>query len=226
MKSSCKDLKEKGCWKEGFMRSTKDKRMKNIIFDLGGVVVDWNPERLIREYPGDPEMPVVLFKEGFFHRYWPDYDRGIVDQVDIVKEMSRFSGRRYAECWDFVEFIKHSLRDIPATQRLVKKLATQGYRLFCLSNMSVEYYDYLKDREVFNYFEGQIISALEHVIKPEKEIYEVLMGRYRVVPQESLFIDDLQANIEAARQLGFHTVHFTDHEKGIRKVEEILGLKA
>lgn len=195
--------------------------MKNIVFDLGGVVVNWNPERLMQEYPGDPEMPVALFKDGFFNQFWPDYDRGTIDQVSIVKEMSRFSGRRYAECWDFVEFIKHSLRDIPETRQLIKKLAEQGYRLFCLSNMSVEFYDYLKDREVFHYFEGQIISALEHVIKPEKEIYEVLMERYQVKPEESLFIDDLQSNIEAARQLGFHTVHFTDLGQGIRKVEEL-----
>lgn len=198
--------------------------MKNIVFDLGGVVVDWNPGRLIREYPGDPEMPVALFEKGFFERFWPDYDRGRVSQTDIVKEIGRFTGRCYAECWDFVEFIKHSLRDLPVTQRFIKELSERGYRLFCLSNMSVEFYDYLKDREVFSYFEGQIISALEHVIKPEKEIYEVLMNRYDVVPEESVFIDDLEQNIKAARQLGFHTVHFADKEKGMQELKDMLSL--
>ena len=119
--------------------------MKNVVFDLGGVVVDWSPERLMEEYTGDRAMP----------------DRGTIDQVNIVREMSVFSGRPYAECWDFVEFIKHSLRDIPQTQCLIKELAGKGYRLFCLSNMSLEFYDYLKEREVFRYFEGQIISAHE-----------------------------------------------------------------
>lgn len=198
--------------------------MKNIVFDLGGVVVDWNPGRLIREYPGDPEMPVALFEKGFFERFWPDYDRGRVSQTDMVKEISRFTGRCYAECWDFVEFIKHSLRDLPVTQRFIKELSERGYRLFCLSNMSVEFYDYLKDREVFSYFEGQIISALEHVIKPEKEIYEVLMNRYDVVPEESVFIDDLEQNIKAARQLGFHTVHFADKEKGMQELKDMFSL--
>ncbi|MDE5610505.1 MAG: HAD family phosphatase [Odoribacter sp.] len=198
--------------------------MKNIVFDLGGVVVDWNPERLIREYPGDPEMPVALFEKGFFERFWPDYDRGRVSQTDIVKEISRFTGRCYAESWDFVEFIKHSLRDLPVTQRFIKELSERGYRLFCLSNMSVEFYDYLKDREVFSYFEGQIISALEHVIKPEKEIYEVLMNRYDVVPEEAVFIDDLEQNVEAARQLGFHTVHFADKEKGMQELKAMLSV--
>lgn len=198
--------------------------MKNIVFDLGGVVVDWNPERVMQEYPGDRELPAILFKEGFFHQYWPEYDRGTVDQEHIANEMSIFSGRDYAECWNFVEFAKHSLKDIPVTQSLIKKLSAQGYRLFCLSNMSIEYYDYLKKREVFSYFEGQIISAREHVIKPEKEIYELLVKRHGIMPEETLFIDDLQSNLEAAGQLGFHTLHFTDHEKGVRQVEKILGL--
>lgn len=198
--------------------------MKNVVFDLGGVVVDWSPERLMQEYNGDPELPVSLFKKGFFEEYWPEYDRGAVDQVELVKEMSRFAGRRYAECWDFVEFVKHSLRDIPATQHLIKELSEKGYRLFCLSNMSIEFYDYLKERDIFNYFEGQIISALEHVIKPDKEIYEVLMNRYDVVPGESVFIDDLEKNVEAARKLGFHTVHFVDKEKGLRELRGMLGI--
>lgn len=198
--------------------------MKNIVFDLGGVVVDWNPQRLMEEYTGDRAMPVALFQKGFFQEYWPDYDRGTLDQSDIVREMSLFAGRTYAECWDFVEFIKHSLRDIPETQQLIKTLAAQGYRLFCLSNMSVEFYDYLKDREVFSYFEGQIISALEKVIKPEKEIYQLLLERYDLQPGETLFIDDLENNVAAARQLGLHTIHFTSREAGLRQVKEILGV--
>lgn len=198
--------------------------MKNIVFDLGGVVVDWNPERLMQEYTGGPEMPVALFKKGFFQEFWPDYDRGLMDQVKIVKEMSMFAGRSYAECWDFVEFIKHSLRNIPETVQLIRELSARGYRLFCLSNMSVEFYDYLKEREVFRYFEGQIISALEHVIKPEKEIYEILIHRYGLKPAESLFIDDLQINVASARELGFHTVHFVDKAAGIREIQESSGL--
>lgn len=193
--------------------------MKNIVFDLGGVVVDWSPERLMREYTGDPELPVSLFKKGFFEDYWQDFDRGTVSQVKMVEEMSRFSGRRYAECWDFVEFIKHSLDDNPKTVALIRELSAKGYRLFCLSNMSLEFYDYLKDREVFTYFEGQIISAREKVIKPEKAIYQILADRYGLVPEETLFVDDLEQNVAAARELGLHTVHFTDKERGLEEIK-------
>lgn len=183
-------------------------------------MVDWNPARVVQEYPGDAALPVALFEDGFFDRNWQDFDRGVVSQTEVVKEMCRFSGRNYAECWDFMEFIKHSLYDIPATCSLIRELADEGHRLFCLSNMSFEFYDYLKDREVFRYFEGQVISAHEKVIKPEKEIYRILEDRYGLLPQESLFIDDLERNTEAARSLGFHTVHFADRAEGLRLIRE------
>ncbi len=195
--------------------------IKNVVFDLGGVVVDWSPERLLTTYPGDKELPVALFKKGFFQLYWSEFDRGTITQAEMVIAMSDFAGRTYAECWDFVEFIKHTLDNLPATCELIEELAGRGYRLFCLSNMSVEYYDYLKDRKVFSFFEGRIISALEHTIKPEKEIYQILFDRHCLIPEETLFVDDLIANIEAARALGIQTVHFTDHIASVEKIREL-----
>ena len=195
--------------------------IKNVVFDLGGVVVDWSPERLLATYPGDKELPVALFKKGFFQQYRSEFDRGTITQAEMVIAMSDFAGRTYAECWDFVEFIKHTLDNLPATCELIEELSERGFRLFCLSNMSVEYYDYLKDRKVFSFFEGRIISALEHTIKPEKEIYQILFDRYHLVPEETLFVDDLIANIEAAHALGIQTVHFTDRIAAVEKIREL-----
>lgn len=200
--------------------------MKNVVFDLGGVVVDWNPQRVLDEYQGDRELPVSLFQRGFFQDYWQEFDRGMITQEKLVDEMSVFTGRRYAECWDFVEYIKHSLLDIPKTVELIKELSAEGYNLYCLSNMSVEYYDYLKVREVFDYFDGRIISGLEKLIKPDEGIYLRLTERYRLVPEETLFIDDLEKNIETACRLGFQTVHFADKERGYRCIDEKLGRKS
>lgn len=199
--------------------------MKNIIFDLGGVVVDWDPRRIMEEYQGDPELPVSLFKKGFFQSFWQEFDRGTVTQEELVKEMSLFSEHRYAECWDLVEYVKHSLRNIPETEALIRNLHEEGYKLFCLSNMSLEFYNDLKTRPVFTYFDGQIISALEKLIKPEKEIFLLLLERFNLQAEECLFIDDLQKNIDAARKLGFHTVHFTDKEKGYREINRLLQRK-
>lgn len=198
--------------------------MKNVVFDLGGVVVDWNPQRLLQEYPGDKTLPVSLFERGFFQEYWTDFDRGTVSQEKMVEEMSDFTHRPFTECWEFVEYIKHSLNDIPQTVSLIKNLSVEGYNLYCLSNMSIEFYDYLKVREVFTYFNGQIISALEKLVKPEPGIYMRLVERYHIKPEETLFIDDLSKNTEAAEKLGFHTVFFADREQGYEQINRLLGI--
>lgn len=198
--------------------------MKNIVFDLGGVVVDWNPQRLLQEYPGDKALPVSLFEKGFFQEHWVDFDRGVVSQEKMVENMSDFSRRPFPECWEFVEYIKHSLNDIPKTVNLIKRLSVEGYHLYCLSNMSIEFYNYLKVREVFTYFDGQIISALEKLVKPEPEIYMCLIERYQIKPEETLFIDDLSHNTEAAEKLGFHTVLFANREQGYEQIDKLLGI--
>lgn len=196
--------------------------MKNIIFDLGGVVVDWSPQRVLNEYPGNRELPVALFQKGFFQQYWTEFDRGTVTQDELVSQMAEYAGRPVEECHKFIEFIKHSLVDIPQTVELIQDLSAKGYKLYCLSNMSVEFYDYLKVREVFDCFDGQVISALEKVVKPEGAIYRLILDRFDLIPEETLFIDDLQHNLDAASEFGIQTVNFSDREKGYRMIEDIL----
>ena len=196
--------------------------MKNIIFDLGGVVVDWDPERILKEYPGGDKLPEVLFKKGFFRQFWTEFDRGMVTQEEVAEQLSEFSEKEYEECWDFIEYIKCSLVDIPQTVELIKELSADGYQLFCLSNMSIEFYDYLRERDVFGYFDGQVISGLEKTVKPEEEIYRILQERYGLVPEESLFIDDLQHNLDVANGLGFHTVNFSDKAQGYKLIRKVL----
>lgn len=197
--------------------------MNNVIFDLGGVVIDWNPQRIIDNFK-DPKLTEYLFHKGFFEEHWTEFDRGMLTQEEIVGKMAEFTGHPEENCRDFVEFIKKSLIDIPRTVDLIKELSGKGYKLYCLSNMSIEFYDYLKVRDVFDYFDGQIISGLEKMVKPDEAIYRLIIDRYNLVPEESLFIDDLKPNIEAANAVGLKTVHFHDREKGYVEISRILSL--
>lgn len=194
----------------------------NVVFDLGGVVLDWNPQKIKEEFRGNPKLPEVLFKIGFFQRNWTEFDRGMVTEAELLKQMEEASGFSEKECREFVDFVKHSLTDIPQTVRLIKDLSEKGYRLYCLSNMAVEFYDYLKGRAFFHYFDGQVISGLVKLVKPEKAIFQLLLERYDLKAKETLFVDDLEANIAAARQLGFQTVWFADRDRGLREIRELL----
>ncbi len=199
--------------------------MKNVVFDLGGVVLDWNPKKARREFRGNRELAEFLFTSDFFRRNWTEFDRGMVTENEIIHQMSQASGCSAADCREFVEYVKYSLKDIPQTVELIRQLSVRGYDLYCLSNMSVEFYDYLKGRAFFRFFKGQIISGLVHLVKPEEAIFRLLLEKYSLRPEETLFIDDLESNTRVAGLLGFHTVIFDDREKGYEEIGRQLGIK-
>lgn len=196
--------------------------MKNIVFDLGGVVLDWNPRKMESDFKGAPALPRSLFEHDFFQNYWTEFDRGMYTEEEIIDLMSSSSGFSIKECRELVEFVKHSLTDIPETVHLIRQLSEEGYNLYCLSNMSVEFYNYLKDREVFTYFKGQIISGLEKLIKPDEAIFRLLTTRFGLAPENTLFVDDLEKNVETAQSLGFHIVHFNDRRRGYAEIENFI----
>lgn len=195
-----------------------------IIFDLGGVVVDWSPEKIFATFEGNSSLVEQIRQSPFFVDIWSEFDKGNISQAELIRQATEISGEPEAECSRFLEHIKLSLTDIPATQQLIPRLAAAGYRLFCLSNLSVEFYEYLREREVFRYFEGQVISAQEHLAKPDPAIYQLIINRYQLTPSSTLFIDDMEANIRAAQAAGVQTIHFADKEKGMQELYRKLSI--
>lgn len=199
--------------------------MRNIIFDLGGVVVEWNAKKVLETFKGNPILVNFVKENRLFLNDWRAYDRGDVTRQELIDKVALLSGCPTKDCNEFIEHVKHSLAPIPETETLIKELSARGFKLYCLSNMSVDFYDYLKTREVFKYFDGQIISALEHMVKPDREIYNLLLNRYHLKPEESLFIDDLEPNVKAAQAVGINTLHFTNKHKGCEEIRERLKEK-
>lgn len=182
------------------------KRLKNIVFDLGGVVFARDPRKFEPEfikffsYILLPEMP----------KFWEDYDRGVVTYDEVITSLAEYNScdRELAE-----RNLRRSIltqEEIPATKALIADLSAAGYRLFVLSNMSKEFIEFLRKTDVYRHFEGEVVSCEEHVIKPEAKIYRRLIERYRLDPAETLFVDDRPKNIVAARELGWEGFDF-DH---------------
>lgn len=181
--------------------------IKNIVFDLGGVVFARDPRKFEPEfikffsYIMLPEMP----------RFWEEYDRGMSTYDEVITDLAEYNScdRELAE-----KNLRRSIltqEEIPATKSLVEALKVAGYRLYVLSNMSLEFIEFLHTKEVYKNFEGEVVSCYEHIVKPEAEIYKILVDRYQLNEAETLFIDDRKANIEAARELGWQGFHFDAH---------------
>jgi 2-haloacid dehalogenase len=197
--------------------------IKNIVFDFGGVLMDWDPRYFFRTYFNDDEKMEWFLKNIAKDEWNIEQDRGrtlkegteilIKQHPDWEKEI-----RAYYDNWTVM--LKS---DIPENVAVLKKLEGK-YNLYGLTNWSAETFPYaLENYEFFRVFEDKIVvSGTEKLIKPGKEIFEVLLKRYDLTPEESVFIDDNAKNIATAKELGFVTIHIqkeTDLEAELRKLD-------
>lgn len=180
------------------------KKMKNIVFDLGGVVFARDPRKFEPEfikffsYIMLPQMP----------RFWEEYDRGVVSYEQVVSDLAEYNScdRELAD-----KNLRRSIltqEEIPATKALIAELKAAGYKLYVLSNMSLEFIEFLRKTDVYKYFDGEVVSCEEHVVKPDAEIYKRLVDRYSLNEGETMFVDDRKENVEAARNQGWEGFNF------------------
>ena len=211
--------------KKSFQHS-KCSNIKNIIFDFGGVVMDWNPRYFFKDYFNDDEKMEFFLKNIATDEWNAEQDRGRTLAEGTEIQVAKFPQwekelRAYYDNWTTM------LRsDIPKNVEVLRKLEHSNYELFGLTNWSAETFPYaLENYDFFKIFDGKIVvSGTEKVIKPNPKIWEVLLERYHIKADESVFIDDNAKNIEVAKALGFITIHITP-ETDLEKELKDLGLK-
>lgn len=186
--------------------------IKNIIFDFGGVLMDWNPRYFFKDYFKD-DVKMEFFLKNIATDEWnAEQDRG-----RSLKEGTEILVQQYPE-WEqdiraYYDNWTTMLRaDIPQNVAVLRKLGATHYALYGLTNWSQETFPYaLEHYDFFQLFQGKIVvSGEEKLIKPDAKIWQVLLERYQIQVGESVFIDDNPQNIAMAKTLGFHTIHIQD----------------
>ena len=184
--------------------------IKNIIFDLGNVLIRFKPEEFVNKNI-KKEYREKFFNAVFKGQEWADLDRGVLEYSDAVKIFSE----KIPECSSeikklFDNYILDVLEPIEKNIEIMKSLKGK-YKLFVLSNFHYPAFDYIfKNWEFFKYFDGKVVSGHCKLLKPEKKIYELLCLTYSLKPNECVFIDDTKVNIEAAEEFGINGIHLTD----------------
>ncbi len=176
--------------------------IKNIIFDMGGVLIDYNPEKTLYGM-FDRETADMLLREIFRNPLWNDKDRGIIFPEDIMKSKKDVIPAEHYE--KTAELVNNFFPYMPPFEKmceLVKKLKGNGYGIYLLSNASSDFHERRKGIPALEFFDGVIISADYKLLKPEKEIYLTLFEEFSLVPEECYFIDDVQKNIDGAKAVG------------------------
>jgi len=187
--------------------------IKNVVFDAGGVLLEWNPPRVIAQLYPDPKVQAQIREFIFEHPDWHEFDRGTITAADAAAHFSRLSGRSPEEVTKLLRATAESLSPIDGTIRLLEDLAAARIKLFLLSNMPVSTFELLIERHsFFSHFTQLVISGAILLLKPEPAIYRHLVDTAGIAPAESVFIDDLTRNVIAARECGLHAIQFTTPE--------------
>jgi putative hydrolase of the HAD superfamily len=182
----------------------------NIVFDLGGVVFRWQPEKIIRHVFQDPEKQDLVRSEIFEHADWVELDRGTItlDQA-IIRGASR-TGLPRGEVEELLKSVPQFLTPIEETIELICDIRGSNNSLFVLSNMHAASILYLEEtHEIWNLFDGIVISSRIQKVKPEIEIYEHLLTTYGLNAAETVFIDDMSENLATAARIGINTIRFS-----------------
>ena len=181
-----------------------------IIFDLGGVLIDWNPKYVFRQI-FDTEEEVDWFLTEICDSAWnEEQDAGRSLQEGTAVKVLEYPQHRDAILAYYGRWQEMLGGPIAETVDLLKSLKEDGqYRLLALTNWSYETFPVAQELYDFlSWFEGIVVSGIEKTRKPKKEIYDILLDRYQVTPEKAVFIDDNIGNVQAGNFLGIHGIHF------------------
>ncbi|MBV4543112.1 HAD family hydrolase [Pseudomonas vlassakiae] len=186
-----------------------------VVFDLGGVLVDWNPRYLFRKIFVDDEAAMEAFLANVCNTAWNErQDRGRSWAAAIEETIAEHPAheahiRAYRERWE--EMLAGAM---DGTVQVLEELHAAGVRLLALTNWSAETFAHAEQRFAFlEKFEGVLVSGRENLMKPEPEIFQLLLRRYELDPSRTLFVDDVQKNVDAAKAQGMQAVRFVDEQQ-------------
>lgn len=189
--------------------------IKNIIFDVGNVIVQWSPTLILdKTFPELNEASKErLFNDIFACEIWRKLNLGHIDEQQ-AKDLYQTSLSLEAALIDeLFHHVKTTQELVPGTVELIKRLSRNGYNLYALTDNIHEIVAYLRQRyDFWQYFLHVTVSAEVDLLKPDQRIYQHALAENHLRAEETVFIDDLARNAEGAAALGIHAIQFTDCE--------------
>jgi len=185
--------------------------IKAIIFDFGGVLLDWNPHNLYRRFfPDQPQAIDEFLTEINFYEWNAQQDKGRTFAEGIRVQSHKFPQHAHLIQAYFDHWEDSVSGPIPGTVDILKKVKEKNYPLYGLSNWSIETFPLVRNKyPFFDWFDDIIISGEVGLIKPDPAIFNLLLNKTGYSATECVLIDDSRSNIDSAKKLGFVAIHFT-----------------
>lgn len=184
-------------------------KIDTVVFDVGNVLLSWKAQELLdRIVPERPDLHAELAERVFRSPYWSMRDRGSATVEEVIGAMSM----RAPALEPYIRRIMKEWIDLPAMPEGVETLKLckeKGVKLYALTNYADKEFAYAcEQHDFFQLFDGFLVSGREHTIKPGLDIYRLLIARFGLEPERTLFIDDSLMNIEAALESGLQALHY------------------
>jgi putative hydrolase of the HAD superfamily len=198
--------------------------IKNIVFDIGNVLLKWAPLEIVTktfpDYPDHQQLTLDLVKS----QIWFDLNLGKINENQAIALYHKELEISISKLEEFITNVKKSLVPLPGSIELLDKLYIQNIPLYTITDNIKELVSYTKQKYNFwEKFKGAVVSADIGFLKPSPEIYLHLLNTYKLIPEETLFFDDIERNVEGAKKVGIHASIFTtaDECKEILKTYNI-----
>ncbi|MCF0132901.1 MAG: HAD family phosphatase [Blautia sp.] len=198
------------------------RKVDNIVFDLGKVLLDYDWETYLRSYHYPRKKYDDIADATFRSPVWEERDRGLLSEEEYLQKMIALAPEYERDIRKVMENSGQTIhiRDYAATW--VKYLKNQGYRVYVLSNYSARMREQtLEEMQFLKELDGAIFSCDVNLLKPEKAIYDTLLEQFGLNPKKTVFIDDRQENCDGAEQAGIHAICFRDFAQAAGELEKL-----
>lgn len=200
--------------------------IKNIVFDYGAVLMDWNPHHLYDSHFGSAEKAEWFLQNVCTYKWNTQHDggkpvaEGTAELIALHPEWEKEIRMYYSRFMDMVS------GQIEGMEELVRDYKSRGYHIYGLTNWSAETFPPVREKyPIFKLIEGMVVSGEEHIVKPQPEIFNLLLERFGLKGEECVFIDDNANNCEGARAVGLHAIRFENPEQLRRDLEMLITSK-
>ena len=192
------------------------KQIKNIIFDVGNVLFKYYPEHIIKSLLPNTKYTTFYLDVLFNAEVWQQLDKGILNSNSAIEYISKYNKLAAEQICDIKllidSFYKYLILDNDMKQLFIE--STKKFNVYILSNFQYDSFLKLKDQHSFlNLAKGEVVSANVKMMKPELGIFHYLLSQEKILPEESIFIDDMKDNVTAAKTLLINTIHHESYKK-------------
>ncbi len=196
--------------------------IKNIVFDIGNVLVDFRLKEFLAEKGFDAPMIKRLLKVSVMSPYWEQFERADITEEEAMRAFVSLDPEIEKELNKAFSNIQGMLTIREYAVPWIRSLKEAGFRVYYLSNYSKKAYDECQDSLAFmKYTDGGFLSFQQRMTKPDPQMYTRFLEHFQLVPQESVFIDDTEQNVAVAERLGFRGIVFRSYEDATKRLKEL-----